>query len=61
MMDAETRRLLQMGRTIAAIEGLLKMGTRMGDQGLALVEDGLISLDELSRVVDAVPWTSPTS
>jgi type IV pilus assembly protein PilB len=61
MMDAETRRLLQMGRTIAAIEGLLKMGTRMSDQGLALVEDGLTSLDELTRVIGAVPWTSPTS
>lgn len=61
MMDAETRRLLHSGRTIAAIEGLLKMGSRMSEQGVVLVEDGLISIDELTRVIDGVPWTSPTS
>ncbi len=61
IMDAETRRLLHSGRTIAAIEGLLKMGSRMAEQGIALVEDGLTSINELARVVEGVPWISPTS
>lgn len=59
--DPETRRLLHSGRTIAAIEALQKTGSRMGDQGLALVEDGLTSPGELARVLDGLLWTSPIS
>lgn len=62
IIEAETRLLLRAGASQALFERVMhEVGSPMREQGLALVEDGLISLDEFSRVVMGVPWTSATS
>ncbi len=62
IIEAEARLLLHSGASQALFERVMQqVGSPMREQGLALVEDGLLSLDELSRVVKGVPWTSPTS
>ncbi len=60
-VDPETRLLLGTDRTAAAFERIIReTGPQMHAQGVGLVEDGLVSLDELSRVLGE-PWTSQTS
>jgi|GEM_PF-992867 len=56
-----TRLLLRSGRAATVFDRLVQSGTRMREQGLALVRAGLVSQDELTRVVEGGPWTSPTS
>ncbi|MDI6771667.1 MAG: ATPase, T2SS/T4P/T4SS family [bacterium] len=58
--DLGTRLLLRSGRTATVFERLVQSGTRMREQGLALVRAGLVSQDELARVVEGGPWISPT-
>lgn len=60
-VDPESRGLLRSGRAWAVFERVQQTRSGMIDQGLALVIDGLTSLEELSRVVEGAPWTSPTS
>lgn len=61
MADLSTRLLLRSGRAAAVFERLEPSGACMREQGLALVRAGLISQDELARVVGDGPWTSPIS
>ncbi|MBI3998009.1 MAG: response regulator [Armatimonadetes bacterium] len=58
-IDPETRSLLRSGQLTTAYERIsMAVGSQIRDQGLALLEDGLTSLEELAAVVDEIPWTS---
>lgn len=60
--DTQTRQALRAGQPAAAFERItLEVESRMREQGLALVEDGLTSVDELARVVEGATWTLQTS
>ena len=59
--DADVRLLLRSGRRAEVFECIAQAGSPMRQQGLALAEDGLTSMDELARVVEEVAWTSQTS
>ncbi len=60
--DSQSRLLLRSGQLAAVFERItLEVESQLRQQGLALVEDGLTSLDELARVTDGAPWTLQTS
>jgi type IV pilus assembly protein PilB len=56
LMDTDARWLLRSGRAGDVVERILHSGSRMREQGLGLVEDGLTSMEELVGVMDGSPW-----
>jgi len=56
--DAGARFLLRSGQVAAIYERLIPdVGAQIRAQGLALIEDGLTSLNELARIAEGVSWT----
>ncbi len=57
-LDEPTRMLLYSGQQGAAYERIAReVGTRMREQGLALVADGLSSKDEVTAALEGGAWT----
>ncbi len=60
--DETARTLLYVGRAAALLQRVARLTeAQMSEQGRALVEAGLTSPEELVRVLERDPWTSPTS
>jgi len=60
IMDADAQWLIRAKRGGEVFERLLQSGSRMREHGLALVEDGLTSIEELASIMEESPWRSPT-
>jgi general secretion pathway protein E len=59
--DPRPRRMIRARETVGLYEAILRTNARMREQGLALVEDGLTSMEELTTVTEGELWRLPTS
>jgi general secretion pathway protein E len=60
IMDPDAQWLIRARRGGEVFERIMQAGSRMREQGLALVEDGLTSTEELASIMEESPWRSPT-